>query len=112
MQQTSNITRRDVQRVPSPGQGDAARAPGEPVRVAFLLVPQFPLMGFSSAIEPLRSANLVSATALYEWHLASLDGQPVVASNGISIPVSSSLESHSPPRSVSSVMRAPRESSV
>jgi AraC family transcriptional regulator, glycine betaine-responsive activator len=92
MQQTSNITRRGVQRVPNSGEGDAAREPGEPVRVAFLLVPQFPLMGFSSAIEPLRSANLVSGTTLYEWHLTSLDGQPVVASNGISIPVAGSLE--------------------
>ena len=30
---------------------------GEPVRVAFLLVPQFSMMAFSAALEPLRSAN-------------------------------------------------------
>ena len=93
MQQTPNITRRGVQRFPGSIEGDAARAPGEPVRVAFLLVPQFSLMGFSAAIEPLRSANLVRGTTLYEWQLVSLDGQPVVASNGISVAVSTSLES-------------------
>jgi transcriptional regulator GlxA family with amidase domain len=55
------------------------------VRIAFLLVPQFSMMAFSAAIEPLRSANRVSARGLFEWQLISMDGREVMASNGIGI---------------------------
>jgi len=58
---------------------------GEPVRMAFLLVPQFSMMAFSAALEPLRSANRLAERRLFEWQLVSPDGQPVAASNGISI---------------------------
>ena len=54
-----------------------------PKQVGFLLIPDFSLMSFSSAIEPLRSANRMSGCDLYRWHLFSVDGQPVEASNGI-----------------------------
>jgi transcriptional regulator GlxA family with amidase domain len=54
-------------------------------RIGVLLVPGFPMMAFSSAIEPLRAANLISGQPLYEWHLLSPDGQPVRASNGIPV---------------------------
>lgn len=68
------------------------RAPAAPVRLVFLLVPQFSLMAFSAAIEPLRAANRLSGRARYEWRLASLDGAPVPASNGIPIGVHASLD--------------------
>ena len=55
------------------------------IRVAFLLVPQFSMMAFSAAIEPLRSANRMSERHLFEWQLVSVDGRDVMASNGISI---------------------------
>lgn len=58
-----------------------------PVRLAFLLVPQFSLLAFSAAIEPLRSANRQGGRQLYDWQLVSLDGAPVPASNGIPIAV-------------------------
>lgn len=61
--------------------------------LSFILLPQFSMMSFSAAIEPLRSANLVSGRDLYTWQLASLDGEPVEASNGISIAVTGDLES-------------------
>ena len=48
-----------------------------PVRLAFFLAPQFPMIAFSSAIEPLRQANRLSGRSLYEWRLASIDGDPV-----------------------------------
>jgi transcriptional regulator GlxA family with amidase domain len=64
----------------------------EPVRIAFLLVPHFSMMSFSAAIEPLRSANRMSERDLFDWHLISVDGREVVASNGISIAVRQSLE--------------------
>lgn len=65
---------------------------GEPIRMAFLLVPQFSMMGFSAAIEPLRSANRMAERRLFEWRLVSVDGEPVVASNGIPIAVHDSIE--------------------
>ena len=40
-----------------------------PKRVGFLLMDQFTLISLSSAIDPLRVANLLSDTALYSWHL-------------------------------------------
>ena len=65
---------------------------GEPVRMAFLLVPQFSMMAFSAAIEPLRSANRMSERQLFEWRLISVDGKAVTASNGIPIAVHESLD--------------------
>ncbi len=62
------------------------------IRIAFLLVPQFSMMSFSAAIEPLRSANRMSERQLFEWQLISVDGKEVSASNGISIAAHRSLE--------------------
>lgn len=75
----------------------AQRPAGEPVKLAFFLVPQFSLMAFSSAIEPLRAANRLSGRSLYEWQLASLDGQPVAASNGVPIGVHAALDALAQP---------------
>jgi AraC family transcriptional regulator, glycine betaine-responsive activator len=58
--------------------------PGQlPQEIAFLLVPNFSMIAFTSAIEPLRLANRVAGKTLYRWHLYSSDGKPVAASNGI-----------------------------
>jgi AraC family transcriptional regulator, glycine betaine-responsive activator len=75
-----------------PGGGAATAVAREPVELAFFIVPQFSLLGFSAALEPLRSANRLSGRALYRWRLVSLDGQPVTASNGISLAVHGTLE--------------------
>jgi AraC family transcriptional regulator, glycine betaine-responsive activator len=66
--------------------------PAEPVRLAFFLAPQFPMIAFASAIEPLRQANRLSGRTLYEWRLISIDGEPVAASNGIRIFVDDALD--------------------
>ncbi len=65
---------------------------GRPLRMAFLLVPQYSMMAFSGAIEPLRSANRMAERQLFEWRLVSADGDPVVASNGIAISVHESID--------------------
>ena len=65
---------------------------GEPVRMAFFLVPEFSMMGFSAALEPLRSANRLSERRLFDWRLVSVDGKPVAASNGIPIGVHGPLD--------------------
>ena len=53
--------------------------------VGFLLVPDFALLAYASAIEPLRAANRLSGRDLYRWSHVSLDGSPAVASNGVGI---------------------------
>jgi transcriptional regulator GlxA family with amidase domain len=54
-------------------------------RFAFLTLPNYSAIAVSNAVEPLRMANSLSATAAYEWVIASLDGQPVPASNGLTL---------------------------
>ena len=56
-----------------------------PQRIGIFIVPQFAMMGFSSAIEPLRSANRMSGRELYSWHILSTDGKPVEA--WVAVPV-------------------------
>ena len=61
--------------------------PGSATRnYGFLLVPNFTLLAFSSAVEPLRMANKLSNQELYRWHTYSIDGAPVASSSGIRIP--------------------------
>jgi AraC family transcriptional regulator, glycine betaine-responsive activator len=56
-----------------------------PQEIAFLLVPNFSMIAFTSAIEPLRLANRASGKELYRWRLFSPDGKSVRASNGIEL---------------------------
>jgi transcriptional regulator GlxA family with amidase domain len=53
-----------------------------PERFAFVLVPNFSLISFASALEPLRIANRMANRELYRWQIVSRDGGPVRASNG------------------------------
>lgn len=52
-------------------------------RIGFLLFPGFPMACLTSVIEPLRAANEISGTSLFEWRLLSEDGARVVSSAGI-----------------------------
>ncbi len=52
-------------------------------RVGFLLLNEFTMIAFSSAIEVLRMANHISGKPLYSWCVISPDGQPVSSSNGL-----------------------------
>ena len=63
-----------------------------PQEIAFLLVPSFSMIAFTSAVEPLRLANRTSGRELYRWHLFSPDGKPVSASNGIALTPEGSAE--------------------
>ena len=60
--------------------------------LAFLLVPEFSMIAFTSAVEPLRLANRLTRTNLYRWVLVSKDGGPVAASNGISVNVDTAMD--------------------
>ena len=56
-----------------------------PQHFGYLMLPNFSLMAFSSAVEPLRAANALSGRELYRWTFLSADGQPAVASNGVAV---------------------------
>ena len=71
-------------------------APTHPRSFVFLLVPEFTMMSFTAAIEPLRVANRMSGRMHYRWHIASRDGGPVVASNGTAVAADFRLD-RSPP---------------
>ncbi len=58
----------------------------------FLLVPKFAMMAFTSAIEPLRAANLLSGKELYDWRVITRDGQPLPSSNRIRLLPDASIE--------------------
>ncbi len=60
--------------------------------IVFFLVPDFTMIAFATALEPLRSANRMLGHEAYRWRLASLDGMPVRASNGVVCTVDTSLE--------------------
>lgn len=55
--------------------------------MAFLMVPDFSMIAFAAAIEPLRLANRSANRRLYDWTLLSADGQPTRASNGLAMVV-------------------------
>jgi transcriptional regulator GlxA family with amidase domain len=56
-----------------------------PHTVGFLLLPDFSLLSYACAIEPLRAANRLSGRPLYAWRHIAIDGAPVRASNGIEV---------------------------
>ena len=60
--------------------------------IVFLLVPNFSMIAFANAIEPLRIANRIVGREIYRWRLTSTDGQPVAASNGVTCAVQSGVE--------------------
>ena len=62
---------------------------GQPIRgpetVGFVLAPRFSMLAFACAVEPLRVANRLAQCDLYRWETISLAGEPVIASNGMSV---------------------------
>lgn len=67
-----------------------------PQRFGFLLLPRFAMLAFTSAVEPLRAANLLSGRALYAWRFLSHDGAPATASNGAQLLAQASLAEAGP----------------
>ena len=65
-------------------------------RFVFLTLPNYTMLALASAIDALRMANRVSKRDLYEWTLATLDGEPVPASNGLSMSPTVALDQAGP----------------
>lgn len=59
--------------------------------IVFFLIPDFTMMAFTAALEPMRAANRMAGYEAYRWRLASADGGPVRSSNGVEVAVNSSL---------------------
>lgn len=78
--------RRGWMSVPGRRGGETTLERDGPEVIVFLLVEDFAMMSLASAVEPLRSLNRLLGRQAYGWHLASLDGTPVAASNGIPLP--------------------------
>ncbi|MGB1528862.1 MAG: GlxA family transcriptional regulator, partial [Candidatus Puniceispirillaceae bacterium] len=58
-----------------------------PLTVGFLLVPNFSMLAFASALEPLRAANRMSGQNLFSWVISSPSGAAPEASNGVRVDV-------------------------
>jgi AraC family transcriptional regulator, glycine betaine-responsive activator len=65
--------------------------PVRPERFAFVLVPNFSMIAFAAALEPLRIANRMADRELYRWHIVAKDSGPVRASNGCLVTTDQSL---------------------
>jgi len=70
---------------------DPSTGAEKPREFVFLLTPEFSMMAFAAAIEPLRQANRISRRDLYTWRIASEQGAHVKCSNGCVLIADSAL---------------------
>jgi transcriptional regulator GlxA family with amidase domain len=65
----------------------AGKAPvfDAPLTFALLIFAGFPMMAFSSVIEPLRAANVLARRECYRWIIVGAAGKTIEASNGVVI---------------------------
>ena len=64
----------------------------KPTRFVFVLLHNFTLLSFASAIEPLRLANQACGKTLYTWILAGEGGESISCSNGAVFQLDMGLE--------------------
>ena len=48
----------------------------EKLRVTLLVLPESSLMSLASALDPMRAANRIADRELFEWRIATLNGEP------------------------------------
>ena len=63
----------------------------KPAHYLFVLLHDYSMIAFASALEPLRLANRMAGKKLYQWSLASETGETAVCSNGTEVRVNSGL---------------------
>jgi transcriptional regulator GlxA family with amidase domain len=61
------------------------RLAADALHVGFFTLPNYSMIAFSNAVEPLRMANRLSGDTLFRWSTLSLTGEPVSASNGLAV---------------------------
>src|SRR4051812_35142800 len=67
------------------GEDPVVAAKVAPITFAVLVFPNFPMMAFSSVIEPLRAANVLARRECYRWITVGARRGRVAASNGVVI---------------------------
>ncbi len=67
-----------------------------PHRFVFLTLPNYTMIALASAVDALRMANRVTRREAYTWTLATLDGKPAAASNGLSMAPTVALDATGP----------------
>lgn len=67
------------------------RGPRERRVLVFLLLPEFTLLAFASAIEALRMANAALGHEAYAWRIVTSDGEEAQASCGVTMRCESTL---------------------
>jgi transcriptional regulator GlxA family with amidase domain len=63
----------------------AGKTAPEVLRVGFLTLPNYSMIAFANAVEPLRMANRLSRDTLCVWTTMSLTGEAMRASNGLAV---------------------------
>jgi transcriptional regulator GlxA family with amidase domain len=63
-----------------------------PQMIGFVLTPNFSMIAFTAAVEPLRIANRLSGRDLYDWHIHSADARPVRSSCNIELTPEGNLD--------------------
>lgn len=76
---------------PEPFEYSAAPTDEAEYKIGFILMPEFSLLAYVSAIEPLRIANRLIGRKIYSWTSFSADGSPVMSSANLEFPVGGSL---------------------
>ena len=61
-------------------------------KYAFLTLPNYSLIAVANALEPLRMANRVIGSEVYEWSIISMDGGATEASSGLRLSPSGGLD--------------------
>jgi len=77
---------------PPPPVVEISAPPEKPRRFVFVLLDQFSLHCFSSALDSLRIANRMSHRSLYSWRLIGEGGEQVTCSAGVTFRLDGDLE--------------------
>jgi transcriptional regulator GlxA family with amidase domain len=64
----------------------------ETLRVTLLVLPESSMMSLASVLDPMRAANRIADRALFEWRIATLNGEPARLTCGLSIDPDIQLE--------------------
>ncbi|MFZ1681863.1 MAG: GlxA family transcriptional regulator, partial [Rhizobiaceae bacterium] len=68
------------------------RPEGAPLPLTFMVLPGSSLMCVASAIDPLRAANRIAGSPVFEWRVVSCDGLSPATSAALPIPVAGALD--------------------
>lgn len=61
------------------------KAPSDPVRIALLIFDQFSNLCLANCLEPLRAANTLSGSRLFDWQILTSDGTAATSSSAMQV---------------------------